>query len=369
MTTTDTLNQLSSPVGEPSFNTYKSESFAECLLDILNSGALAGMLSIGHRTGLLDTMATLAPATSQQIAAAAGLNERYVREWLGAMVTGHIVEYYSDTQTYCLPAEHAAWLTRNASPNNMAATMQFIPLIGGVEDAIVDCFHHGGGVPYSAYQRFHDVMADDSGQTVVAALETQILPLVFGLKAQLVEGISVADIGCGQGRALQTLAGWFPNSRFVGYDLSAEAIAWANAESQRLGLKNVTFQVQDAALIFEENRYDLILSFDAIHDQAQPDIVLQNIYRALQPDGLYLMQEIQASSNLENNLNHPVGPLLYGISCNHCIAVSLAAGGPGLGAIWGEELALEMLQAAGFSRVEVKQLDHDFQNSYYLVYK
>ncbi|MBE9066199.1 class I SAM-dependent methyltransferase [Leptolyngbya cf. ectocarpi LEGE 11479] len=366
--TTDTLQPVPL-IGENSFNHQKSEAFADGLLDMLNSGALAGMLSIGHRTGLLDTMATLAPATSQQIADAAGLNERYVREWLGAMVTGHIVDYYSASQTYSLPAEHAAWLTRSASPNNIAVTMQFIPLIGSVEDAIVDCFYHGGGVPYSAYHRFHEVMAEDSGQTVVAALETQILPLVFGLKEQLTLGISVVDIGCGRGLVLQTLAGWFPNSQFIGYDLSADAIAWAKAEAQRLGLKNVTFQVQDAALIFEENQYDLILSFDAIHDQAQPDVVLQNIYRALRPDGLYLMQEIQASSKLEENLNHLVGPLLYSISCNHCTAVSLAAGGPGLGAMWGEELALEMLQAAGFSRVAVERLEHDFQNSYYLVYK
>ncbi|MFG6101925.1 class I SAM-dependent methyltransferase [Leptothoe sp. EHU-05/26/07-4] len=366
MTTIDSLTSLTIEGNTPPFDTDKSADFAENLLNILNSGALAHMLSIGHRTGLLDTLAELPPATSQQIADAAKLTERYVREWLGAMVTGHIVIYYSGNKTYRLPAEHAAWLTRSASPNNMATTMQFIPLIGGVEDAIVDCFHQGGGVPYAAYQRFHTVMAEESAQTVITALETQILPLVLGLKEQLAEGISVVDIGCGQGRILHTLASWFPNSRFVGYDLSSDVITWAKAESQRLGLQNVTFQVQDAALIVEENQYDLALSFDAIHDQAQPGIVLQNIYRALRPEGLYLMQEIQASSNLEDNLNHPVGPLLYSISCNHCTAVSLAAGGPGLGAMWGQELALEMLQAAGFSNIEVQQLENDFQNTYYL---
>lgn len=364
-----TITESLTPSKVPQFDSHKSDAFAENLLNILNSGALAHMLSIGHRTGLLDTMASLPPATSQQIADAAGLHERYVREWLGAMVSGHIVTYYSVKQTYQLPAEHAAWLTRSASPNNIAATMQFIPLMGSVEEAIVDCFNHGGGIPYSAYHRFHEVMAEDSGQTVVAVLESQILPLVFGLQEQLSLGISVADIGCGRGLALHKLAGLFPDSDFVGYDLSEDAIAWANTESQRLGLTNITFQVQDAALIFEANQYDLILSFDAIRDQAQPDVVLQNIYRALRPEGLYLMQEIQASSNLEDNLNHPIGPLLYGISCAHCTAVSLAAGGPGLGTMWGQELALEMLQTAGFSHIEVKQLEHDFQNSYYLVYK
>ncbi|MEO0802071.1 MAG: class I SAM-dependent methyltransferase [Cyanobacteria bacterium J06642_2] len=368
-TTKNTPTGLKQQVEDRPFDAPQSEAVAERLLDILNSGSLAIMLSIGHRTGLMDVMASLPAATSMQIAAAAGLNERYVREWLGAMVTGRIVNYDSANQTYLLPTEYAAFLTRCASPNNMAAFMQYIPLMGTVEDAIIDCFYHGGGVPYSAYHRFHEVMAEDSGQTVVAALEEHILPLVPGLIEELVRGRSVADIGCGRGLALLTMAKLFPNSYFVGYDFSAEAIAWASAEARRLELNNITFQVKDAVQIAETNQYDLILTFDAIHDQAQPDIVLRNIYRALRPDGLYLMQDIRSSSRLENNLDHPVAPLLYTISCNHCTAVSLASGGPGLGAMWGEELALKMLEVAGFTSVDVRQLEHDFQNNYYLVYK
>ncbi|MEM9007774.1 MAG: methyltransferase domain-containing protein [Cyanobacteria bacterium P01_F01_bin.86] len=369
MTTTNQLTQLDTQAAKTFKDAQPAADFADRLLDILNSGALAVTLSIGHRTGLLDTMATLPAATSAQIADAANLHERYVREWLGAMVTGRLVNYDSASQTYRLPAEHADFLTRRASPNNMAAFMQYIPLMGTVEDAIVDCFHYGGGVPYSAYHRFHEVMAEDSGQTVVAALEDYILPLAPGLPEQLVQGQLVADIGCGRGRALLTLAKRFPNSDFVGYDLSTDAIAWASAEVQRLELNNITFQVKDAAQIAEVNQYDLILTFDAIHDQAQPATVLHNIYRALRPNGLYLMQDIRASTQLENNLDHPVAPLLYTFSCNHCMAVSLAAGGPGLGAMWGEELALIMLQEAGFTHIEVKQLEHDFQNNYYLVSK
>ena len=371
--TTNTLTQLDQQPDLQTEDEQVAEAFANRLFNILNSGALASMLSIGHRTGLLDTMAALrssdSAATSEQIAKAAGLNERYVREWLGAMVTGRIVNYDSASKTYILPAEYAAFLTRSASPNNLAATMQFIPLVGAVEDAIVDCFYHGGGVPYSAYTRFHEVMAEDSAQTAVAALESYILPAAPGLKEQLSLGITVADVGCGQGRALLALAGLFPNSHFVGYDLSKETIDWANAEVQRLELGNITFQVLDAAQIVERDRYDLIFTFDAVHDQAQPHVVLQNIYQALKPDGLYLMQDIRSSVHLEKNIDLPVAPLLYTISCNHCTAVSLAAGGPGLGAMWGEELAVEMLKAAGFTRIKVKQLAHDFQNNYYLIRK
>ncbi|HEY9832570.1 MAG TPA: class I SAM-dependent methyltransferase [Stenomitos sp.] len=347
----------------------KAEMFAQRMLDILNSGAIALMTSIGHRTGLFDTLAQLPPSTSQQIAEAAGLNERYVREWLGSMVTGCFVEYEPTADVYSLPPEHAAFLTRAASPNNIAVTTQFLPLLGTVEDQVIECFYKGGGVPYSAYKRFHQVMAEDSGQTVVAALEEHILPLIPDLTEALARGIDVLDVGCGSGRALNAMAKQFPNSRFQGYDFSDEAIITAQSEAHNQGLTNIQFQVKDAAKLDEVEQYDLICTFDSIHDQAQPDAVLRGIYQSLRSDGTYLMQDIRASSHVQGNLEHPVAPFLYTISCLHCMTVSLAADGMGLGAVWGEEKALEMLKDAGFSRVTIQQLDHDFLNNFYIVKK
>jgi 2-polyprenyl-3-methyl-5-hydroxy-6-metoxy-1,4-benzoquinol methylase len=346
----------------------KSEAFAERMIGILNDAALALMTSIGHRTGLFDAMAGLPPSTSEQIAEAAKLNERYVREWLGAMTVGQIVEHNPKDETYHLPQEHAAWLTRAASPNNIAVTTQFVPLMGSVEDGIVESFEHGGGLPYSAFPRFHEVMAEDSGQTMVAALTDHILPLVPGLIERLEEGIDVLDAGCGSGRAMNLLARTFPNSRFSGYDFSEEAIARARAEAEENGTKNVRFEVKDAAALDEKARYDLITTFDAVHDQADPAAVLKGIADALRDDGVYLMQDIAGSSH-HNNLDHPIAPFLYTISTTHCTTVSLAQGGEGLGTMWGEEKAKEMLGEAGFSQVEVEQLPHDFVNSYYIVKK
>jgi hypothetical protein len=148
-------------------NQPQVEAFAEKMLDMLNGAALALMTSIGHRTGLFDTMATLPPSTSMQIAAAAGLHERYVREWLGAMVAAGVVEVDPASTRFILPAEHAAVLTRAAAADNMAVFAQYIALLGGVEDDIVECFKQGGGVPYARYPRFHAVMAEDSGQSVL----------------------------------------------------------------------------------------------------------------------------------------------------------------------------------------------------------
>ena len=344
----------------------KTEAFAERMLDILNNSAIALMISVGHRTKLFDVLAELRPSTTQEIADAANLNERYVREWLGAMVTGNIIEYSPEHNTYFLPREYAALLTRAASADNIAVFTQYIPVLGAVEDQIVECFHQGGGVPYSAYKRFHEVMADDSGQSVVSSLDS-ILDLVPGLTEKLQEGIDVLDVGCGSGLALNKLAKMFPRSRFSGFDISTEAITRARNEAQSLNLNNIDFQVKDAATLNENSQYDLICTFDAIHDQAKPDVVLKGIFQALRPDGVYLMQDICASSDVAGNINHPIAPLLYTISCMHCMTVSLAMNGMGLGAMWGEEKALEMLQGAGFSIVEVKQLEHDLQNSYYIV--
>jgi SAM-dependent methyltransferase len=346
----------------------KSEAFAGRMLNVLNSGAIAIMTSIGHRTGLFDTMAELPPSTSQQIANVARLNERYVREWLGAMVTSSFIDFDPETGNYSLPPEHAAWLTRT-SPQNLAVTAQFIPVLAGVEGPVIDCFYQGGGVPYSAYDRFHQVMAEESGQSVVAGLEETILPLIPDLIAVLERGIDVLDVGCGCGRAINVMAQRFPNSRFIGFDFCQDTIAVARLEASDRNLINVQFQVKDAAQLDEVERYDLICTFDAIHDQARPDLVLQGIDRALRPDGIYLMQEIRASSQVNNNLEHPMGPWLYTISCLHCMTVSLSSGGMGLGTVWGREKALEMLAAAGFASVEIKELDLDFVNDYYIVQK
>lgn len=353
---------------DSNYNQQKAEQFSQGLVDVFNKSAIALALSLGHRCGIFETMATLPASTSQQIADAAGLNERYVREWLGTMVTGRVVNYFPDTKTYQLPEEHANYLTDDGE-YNFASGMQFVPILAQVEDKLVECVRNGGGVPYSEYPRFHEVMASESSQTVVAALEPFILPLVPGLVEKLEGGIDVLDVGCGSGQAMIALAKRFPNSAFAGYDFSEESIGRARAQAKSLGLANLRFEVRDAAAIGETDKYDLITSFDAIHDQANPAGMLASINQALRPNGVYLVQDIAGSSCLEKNFDQPAAPWLYTISLTHCMTVSLAYGGEGLGAMWGEEKAVEMMKAAGFANVSLHKLDHDFMNTYYVATK
>jgi 2-polyprenyl-3-methyl-5-hydroxy-6-metoxy-1,4-benzoquinol methylase len=344
----------------------RAEAFAGRMLGVVNSGMLALMVSVGHRTGLFDTMADLEPADSTRIAEAAGLQERYVREWLGAMVTGGIVEYDPASGTYWLPPEHAMSITRAAGPGNVGSYTQFIAMLGQVEGDIVESFRNGGGVPYAKFPEFTRLMAEDSGMVFDAALIDTVLPLVEGLPERLVEGIRVADVGCGSGHAINLMASAYPASQFVGYDFSAEAVAAATAEAASLGLANARFEERDVATLGDAPAYDFVTTFDSVHDQAQPAVVLRAIHDMVRPGGTYLCVDIRASSDVADNVNHPLGAFLYTVSCMHCMTVSLAQGGAGLGAAWGEQTALAMLAEAGFSDVRVETVDGDIANNYYV---
>ena len=343
--------------------------FAERMLRMMNEASLALMVSVGHRTGLFDVMASMPAATSAEIASRASLDERSVGEWLAAMSAGRIVEHDGAAGSYSLPAGHAARLTRAAGMHNLAAGMQYIGLMALVEDQIVDCFRHGGGVPYSAFPRFQAVMAEDSGAVRDATLIDVTLPLVPGLADRLRQGIDVADVGCGSGHAANLMADAFPRSRFTGFDFSDAGIAAARQEAQRKGLANARFEKRDAACLGETGRFDFITTFDAVHDQARPDLVLVGIAGALRPGGVYLCVDTAASSKLADNLDHPLGPFLYTVSCMHCMTVSLADGGMGLGAMWGEQTARAMLAKAGFTSIDVAHLDGDIVNSYIIASK
>jgi SAM-dependent methyltransferase len=354
------------PVAPADENT---EQFVERMGRAIDGACLAVLASIGHQTGLFDALAELSAATSAQIADAAGLNERYVREWLGGAAAGGIVDYEPAEATYFLPRHRAAVLTRGGGPNNLARMAQMIPMMGEVEQKIINCFQNGGGLHYSEYPRFHALMAEESGAVFDAALIDAILPLVDGLPDRLRAGADVADFACGSGHAINVMAWEFPASRFTGVDFSDEGVAAATGEAKRLGLTNAQFERGDLAELDLADAYDVITVFDAIHDQAHPARVLANIYRALRPGGVFLMADVKASSQLEDNIGLPFAPFLYTISTMHCMTVSLARDGAGLGTVWGQQLAKAMLADAGFGDVRTAEIEQNPLDIYYIARK
>ncbi len=361
MTTMTTMTMV-----EPGYDPAAADAFAGRVGDMLDAGATAVMTAVGHRLGLFDVLGDLPPATSTEIAATSGLAERYVREWLAVMVVSRIVDYDPRTRRYRLPAEHAACLTRDAPLGNLAIYAQHVSLLGKIEDQTIRCFETGDGLAYGDYPCFHQIMAEDSGGTVEAGLFDSILPLVDGIESRLDEGIDVLDAGCGRGGALIAMAERFPASRFVGYDLCRDAIDFASERARRAALSNLRFEARDLTGYAEPGAWDFITSFDAVHDQKDPAGLIAGLCASLKPGGVYLMQDIGGSADLENNAEFPMAALLYAISCAHCTPVSIGQGGAGLGTMWGWETAERMLREAGFTTVERHVLPHDPMNVWFV---
>jgi len=231
-------------------------------------------------------------------------------------------------------------------------------------------FREGGGVPYDAFRpEFTDVMDAGSRGYMDGQLIDGVLPLTGDLPDRLRRGIRVADIGCGTGHAINLLARAFPASSFTGYDIAADAIERARDEAARWGLPNAAFAVLDVATLPTDPPFGAVFAFDAVHDQADPARVLRRVHDALEPGGVFVMFDIKAATALEDNIGNPMAPFLYGVSTLHCMTVSLASGGAGLGTAWGVELAQTMLAEAGFAGVTVQDVPDDPMDVLYVAYR
>jgi SAM-dependent methyltransferase len=340
------------------------EAFVGQLMATYTGAMLTYMIDIGHRTGLFPELAT-GPATCDEIAARSGLTERYVREWLAAMVTGGIVEHDPAERTYWLPPARAAALTDG--PMNLAPMAQFQTHLAKHVHRVARAFREGGGVPYAEYQpEFTEVMDTAFRGLYDAFLLDAWLDAIPGVRERMEAGARVADVACGSGHALVLLARAFPASTFVGYDLDDVAIARARAEAGGAGLTNVTYEIQDVATFAPRQPFDIVLTFDAIHDQVDPAAVLGRVHDALVPGGVYILKEPHAADELVANLGNPMATILYATSTLHCLPVSLAHDGAGIGTMFGEGLARQMLATAGFVDVEVLEAPGDPADAIYV---
>jgi len=353
------------------------EDFSAKLTEILNQGALNLALGIGYKNRIFDRLEELdKPVTIGELAETSGLNARYLKEWLGIMVTGRIIDLTDSPDgedTYFLPPERAAFLTRRAGSNNLGVYTQEIPLLTACAlEAVNAGFATGAGVPFSQYPDFQQFMGELADAKHEKMLVSEFLPSVDGgkLLARLKDGIQVCDLGCGQGVAVNLMAAAFPQSTFTGIDNHAEAIDNAGRAATAAGLANAVFKNVDAARIDGDaswrQRFDYITAFDAIHDQSQPLKALRGIRHMLAPAGLFSMVDIKAGSRHTDNLDHPMGPFLYTVSLMHCMPIGLSDNGTGLGMMWGRQQAQALLAKAGFEKVEPTEMAYDAFNLHYL---
>jgi 2-polyprenyl-3-methyl-5-hydroxy-6-metoxy-1,4-benzoquinol methylase len=322
---------------------------------------------IGDELGLWKDLHAKGPATSAELAGRTRLAERPVREWASAMTAAGYLAYDPTTKAFALPAEHAPVLAQEAGPMFFGgAHQEFVGLTRPL-DRIVESFRTGRGVPQSA---FPDAAFAGMDRFTAGWFENLLLPVwlpsIEGLETRLRQGIRVADVGCGRGRALVKLAQAFPDSRFVGYDVYGPNIEKARANAKAAKVDDRVSFVERDATDGIDGTFEFVTTFDVLHDAVDPDGLLRAVRRGLSNDGVYFCVDINCSPNLEENKG-PVASLFYGCSVLYCMSVSLAHGGAGLGTCGLHQGKLEELGGgAGFGHIRRVPLDNPFNNLYEL---
>jgi len=330
------------------------------------SGTMTTLLgAIGDRLGLFKNLSEQGPATSTELASRTNLSERYLREWLGGMATAGYLNYDGATKRFSLPAEHASVLAQENGPFFVGGMYQMLPAFTGVFDHVLAAFRNGGGVSQSQYS---DMMWDGlerfSSTWFENLLLQQWIPAMPDVKAHLERGCDVADVGCGRGRGIIKLAEAFPRSRYIGYDNFGPTVARATENARNAGVSDrVRFEQHDVAKGLPA-QFDVITTFDVVHDAANPLQLLQSIRRALRPGGIYVCLDINCSDKLEENAN-PLGAMFHGVSVFYCMTTSLANNGAGLGTLGFHEAKVhELCDKAGFGSVRRVPLENPFNNLY-----
>jgi SAM-dependent methyltransferase len=342
-----------------------TEAFAGRVLGDASAFMTSTLAALGDRLGLFQALAASGPVTSDELAARAGVNERYAREWLGGMAAAGYLTYNPASRRFTLPPEHAPVLAQEGGPFFFGGGYQLMLAEIGQIDRVAEAFRTGGGVPLSAYGESLLAGQERFSAGWVDNLLTQVwLPAMPEVQAKLERGAAVADVGCGSGLALIKLAQAYPNSYYVGYDALESVTVRATRNARAAGVaERVRFQPLDAARGLPA-QYDLITTFDVVHDAADPPALLRAILQALKPDGSYVCVEMSCSDKLEENAG-PIGTLFHGISVLYCLTTSLAEGGPGLGTLGLPEPRLrELATEAGFSRVTRVPLENPFNTLY-----
>jgi SAM-dependent methyltransferase len=343
----------------------RQEEFVGKVVEQL-SGTMTTLLAvIGDRLGLFKNLVEQGPATSAELASRTNLNERYLREWLGGMAAAGYLNYDGPTKRFSLPAEHASVLAQENGPFFVGGMYQMLPAFTGVFDNVLTAFRNGGGVSQSQYSNMMwDGLERFSSTWFENLLLQQWIPAMPDVKAHLEQGCDVADVGCGRGRGLIKLALAFPRSRYVGYDNFGPTITRANANAREAGVSDrVHFEERDVSRGLPA-QFDVITTFDVVHDAVDPLQLLQSIHRALRPGGVYVCLDVNCSDKLEENAN-PLGAMFHGVSVFYCMTTSLANHGAGLGTLGFHEAKVrELCEKAGFRSVRRVPLENPFNNLY-----
>lgn len=317
------------------------------------SGAMLGLMGIvGDRLGLFGRLAA-EPATAEELAQRAGIDDRYAREWLHALTCAGYVEHDPDTGRYSLPPEHAMVIAAEGAPTFLGGGYEQLAGFAGAIDRVIAAMSAGGGVSQAQYgSEMHRGMERMSAPWFDHQLVPEWIASIDGVEDRLLEGGLAADIGCGSGRALVALATAFPHVRLTGYDVFGPALARAQDNLRAAGVADRVELVLGDAADGLQGPFDLVTTFDMLHDAARPEQIAAAVRRSLSSDGVWLLVEIAAGETVEDNIG-PAGTILYSTSVLFCTPTSIASGAEGLGTMGMPESSVRRLCAdAGFAGVE-----------------
>ena len=330
-------------------NEQKLNEFVGQTLNDLGGAYSIGLVRLGGELGLYKALRDHGPLTSVGLAEVTGLAERYVREWLAHHAASKYVTYDPQTKRFALPPEHAAVLADENSPVYLVDAFDCAAAYVENHSKVRAAFQTGGGVGWSDQAGcLFCAVARFFRPGYHANIVDKWLPALDGVVEKLRSGARVADVGCGHGYSTVIMAEAFPNSEFIGFDFHAASIADARKHAETHGANgNLRFEVATAKE-FPGKDYDLVTSFDCLHDMGDPIGAARHIHRSLKRGGTWMIVEPFAHDKLEDNLN-PVGRLYYAASTLLCVPASLDQEvGAALGAQAGEGKLREVAQLGGF---------------------
>ncbi|ATB34152.1 methyltransferase domain-containing protein [Melittangium boletus] len=338
----------------------KVKGFAERVISDVGASMHGALSYLGDRLGIFKAMAGAGPMTARELAEKTKLSERYLLEWLNAMVAARYVDYQRDGAKYHLPPEHAAVLANEESPAFMGGFLQVTVPVVSMAPRIGEAFRDAKGVSYADYNpEMAEVFERISAPQFKHKLVPHWIPAMPHVYEKLQAGGRVLDVGCGSGVAALTLARAFPKSQVAGIDYHQGSIDRANANAKAEGLSDrVTFSVENGTGLPADS-FDLITSFAVVHDSVDPLGLMTAARKALSPTGSYLLVEDNVSSHVEENIN-PLGRAVYSLSTLYCITVSMAYGGAALGGAMGEGKTRELAEKAGFGSCQRLVVDDPF---------
>ena len=314
----------------------------------LGAAVSAVLIILGDELGLYREIAK-GPLTSAELAARTNTNERYIREWLANQAAGGYAQYDAKTGKYSLSEEQALCLANPNGPVDLAGAYSIVQDLFHVKQRALENFRTGKGMEWGEH---HPCLFHGTERFFRAGYNANLisswLPALEGVTAKLTRGARAADVGCGHGASTILMAKAFPNSEFLGIDYHEPSIVTARARAAEAGVRNARFETADA-VSYKESGLDFIAFFDCLHDMADPSGVARHARDSLKSDGVCMIVEPIAGDHVEDNLN-PVGRVYYGASSLICVPVSLAKGGPALGAQAGEgRLRKVVVEDGGFT--------------------